>query len=623
MLDNIKSPSDIKGFSIEKLETLCKEIRREIIDVSIQNGGHLGASLGAVELIIALHKVFDAPNDKIIFDVGHQAYAHKLITGRYAQFKTLRTYKGLSGFTNRYESRFDHFTAGHAGPSISIALGIQEALKQKKKDNHVIAVIGDGSFSSGISFEGLNNAGMMKNRLMIVLNDNKMSISENVGAISKWLSRAITGSGYKWLKESIKSFLSSKGRAGEPFLEIGHKLSERFRILFTPGILFEGMGFEYVGPVDGHNLEELIETFNTNKNNNRPVLIHIMTKKGKGYLPSEENPEKYHGISPKKNSTTTHVTWTDIFSQTLVKMAKDYKDIIAITAAMPNGTGLDKFYKYYPDRFYDVGIAEQHAVAFAAGMANEGLKPYVAIYSTFLQRSIDQIFHEVSLQNLNVTFIIDRAGFVGEDGATHHGVFDIPLLRVFPNMVIASPKDALELQQMVYTSYHYKKGPFAIRFPRGKAPNVPENIAFKEIPIGNWDILFESKKIELGNDNRKIILLLNGWIASFGKEIGEKLEFEGINSTIINSRFIKPLDGVLLNRLINKDVKIITVEESALAGGFGSAVLEWLSINKKIVSLYPIALQDEYVEHGTQSELRKKVGLEINSIIQKIKSILS
>ncbi len=613
MLKEIKSPENIKKLSYEELKDLAKEIRELIIKTIKINGGHLGSSLGAVEIILAVHKVFNAPEDKIIFDVGHQAYAHKIITGRYEKFNTIRKKGGLSGFTNRFESEYDHFTAGHAGPSISTALGISEANKLQEKSNKVIAIIGDGSMSSGISFEGLNNAGANKNDIIIILNENKMSIAKNVGALSKWLSNAVTGSKYHSIRKTVKEFLLDKGIIGDSLLSLAHRFADGTKAIFTPGILFEGLGFQYIGPIDGHDIEKLSEVLNDIKELNEPVLLHVLTQKGKGYKPSEDDPSKYHGISPKTNKKSKP-KWTNIFSETLVELAKEHEDIVAITAAMPNGTGLDHFYRYFPKRFYDVGIAEQHAVAFAAGLANEGIKPFVAIYSTFIQRAYDQIFHDVILQKLNVVFILDRAGLVGEDGATHHGVYDLSFMRVFPDIVIMTPKDGNELRNMLYTAYHYKNGPIVIRFPRGEAILNKEFEKFKEISIGSF-----TKEISFGRD---YLILSSGWLNKLSIEVATEFNHKKIRGEVINVRFIKPLDEKMLHKLFKKHKKIITIEENSIVGGMGSAILEWANDNGYKKNILRIAVEDNFIEHATQSQLRVMVGLEKKSIIKKIKKHL-
>ncbi len=616
MLKNIKSPGDLNELSVKDLNKLSREIRDVIIKVIKNNGGHLGSSLGAVELIVALHKVFNCPDDKIIFDVGHQAYAHKLLTGRFKNFDTIRVKDGLSGFTNKFESVYDSFTAGHAGPSISTALGLKEALKLKGIDNKVIAVIGDGSMTSGISLEGLNNAGSSKNDLIIVLNENQMSISENVGALSKWLSNAITGPTYHSFRKSIKEFLSSKGKIGEKLLDLAHKIADGTYAAITPGVLFDGMGFQYVGPIDGHNIEELIGNLEVIKDLNEPVLLHVITQKGKGYSPSEDDPRKYHGISSIESKKTKGVSWTSVISDSMIELAKKYDDVVAITAAMPDGTGLSKFYKYFPNRFYDVGIAEQHAVAFSAGLSEGGMRPFVAIYSTFLQRAYDQIFHEVVLQNQPVVFLIDRAGLVGEDGATHHGVFDLSYLRIFPNLVIMVPKDGRELADMLYTSYHYKDAPVAIRYPRGNLPYLTPKRKCRKIKTGSF-----TEEIYYGDD---YLILATSWLNSEAEKVMEKLKNDNIaTGKLVNVRFIKPLDNKLLKREFKKYKKVITLEENTIIGGMGSAILEWANDNGFKNDILRLAIPDEFIEHGTQKELRKLVKLEEGEIYRQIKGFLS
>ncbi len=543
ILQTINSSEDVHKLSIIELEQLAADIRDEIVKTVSKTGGHLAPSLGVVELTLALHHVFNMPSDKLIWDVGHQAYAHKLITGRKDQFHTLRQYKGISGFPKRSESPYDAFDTGHSSTSISAALGIAIAKHLKKCKNRVIAVIGDGSMTGGMSFEALNQAGHLDKDLIVILNDNEMSISPNVGALSSFLSRKMTSKQVVRAKEELKHLLKSFSNIGENILQVLKKSEESFKGFFTPGMLFEALKFEYIGPIQGHKIENLIETFkNVRDFSHGPVLIHVITKKGKGYPPAEKNPGDYHGLGPFDIVTGTPlpaakapISYTRCFGDTLVHLAETEPKVVAITAAMPAGTGLMRFARRFPSRFFDVGIAEQHAVTFAAGLATEGILPVVAIYSTFLQRGVDQIIHDVCLQNLPVTFAIDRAGVVGDDGPTHHGVFDLSFLRFVPNLVIMAPKDENELQHMLHTAVLHK-GPAAIRYPRGQGEGVELSDKLSEIPIGKGELLRE------GND---ILLLPVGNRVYPALEAAMGLEKVGIDAAVINPRFVKPLDSDL------------------------------------------------------------------------------
>ncbi|HDI78038.1 MAG TPA: 1-deoxy-D-xylulose-5-phosphate synthase, partial [Desulfobacteraceae bacterium] len=502
ILNNIEDPKDIKRLSIEELEILAKEIRDKIVKTVSKNGGHLAPNLGAVELTLALHYVFDAPRDKIIWDVGHQSYAHKLITGRRTRFHTLRTYKGISGFPKRSESPYDTFDTGHSSTSISVGLGISSAKSLKGEKAHVVAVIGDGAMTAGMAFEALNQTGHMEKDLIVVLNDNAMSIAPNVGSFSSFISRKMTGKRFVYLRKELRNFLKSIPGVGENIINLIRKSEDSLITFFTPGMLFEAFKFKYVGPINGHRLELLIETFNNVKHLEGPVLVHVTTQKGKGYGPAEENPTLFHGIGPFDIKTGRPIkkrdsppSYTEIFGKTLVELAEQDKRIVAITAAMPEGAGLHLFRDRFPERFFDVGIAEQHAVTFAAGLATEGLRPVVAIYSTFLQRAYDQIIHDVCLSNLPVVFCLDRSGLVGEDGPTHHGQFDLTYFRNLPRMVVMAPKDEDELRHMLYTALRYKGGPIAIRYPRGEAVGVEMASEFRELPIGKGEILTQGKDL--------------------------------------------------------------------------------------------------------------------------------
>jgi 1-deoxy-D-xylulose-5-phosphate synthase len=620
-LKTIRSPEDIKGLRPKELCELAFEIRKKIVETVSETGGHLAPSLGVVELTIAIHYVFNAPEDRIIWDVGHQAYAHKLLTGRTEQFHTLRQFRGISGFPKRSESPYDSLDTGHSSTSISAGLGMTTALGLRGGSHKVIAVIGDGSMTAGLAFEALNNAGHLRKDIIVILNDNEMSISPNVGALSSFLSRKLTGKLMSRLKMETESFLKRSG-TGEQIWALLKKSEDSLKSLFTPGMLFEAMQFEYIGPLPGHNLDILIETLQNVSKIPGPILVHVLTKKGKGYLPAEKHPEDFHGVGPFEISTgkpktskkTEPPTYTSIFSQTLIKLASEDKRIVAITAAMPSGTGLNAFAREFPDRFFDVGIAEQHAVTFAAGLAIEGMRPVVAIYSTFLQRAYDQIIHDVCLTAQPVVFAIDRGGLVGDDGPTHHGAFDISFLRAIPNLVIMSPKDENELQHMLFTAFK-QNGPVAIRYPRGEGAGVSMDWGLKEIPIGSWEIL---------SDGADVGILAVGHHVKTALLAAEKLASNGINATVVNARFVKPLDKELLIRVLaHTNSRLVTVEENALMGGFGSAVLEELGdlgrLPQKVVRL---GLPDRFVEQGTQTILREMLGLDAETVVKKVISLV-
>jgi len=612
VLDRVNTPEDVKKLSEEELKELAEELRQFIVSVVEKTGGHLASSLGVVELTIALLRVFSPPKDEIVWDVGHQSYPYKILTGRKEKFHTLRQLGGIAGFPSIKESPYDAFGTGHSSTSISAALGIKVAKRLKGEEGHVIAVIGDGALTAGEAYEGLNNAGQLKEDLIVILNDNEMSISKNIGAISNYLTKLTTGENLRKAKERLEQV--TKKIFGETVYK-GLKRVEDLVVkgLFPPGMLFEELGFRYIGPIDGHDIPTLITTLQNVSKMKGPTLVHVLTKKGKGYKPAEERPDKYHGISPKKKKTEEKEipTYTEVFSKTLIEIAERDERVIGITAAMPSGTGLDKFKEKFPERYFDVGIAEQHAVTFAAGLAKKGLKPVVAIYSTFLQRAYDQIIHDVALQELPVVFAIDRAGLVGEDGATHHGLFDLSYLRVVPNMVVAVPKDEEELRHLLYTAI--KSGrPFAVRYPRGKGYGVPIREPLKEIPIGSWEVLKEGKDA---------VILATGWPVYQALEAAKRLEQEGISVSVVNARFVKPIDEELLRRLAQKFPIIFTVEENTVKGGFGSAVDEFLSpwYRGKVINL---GIPDKFVEHGKQGELRKIVGLSEEELYRKFKEYL-
>ena len=623
LLDKINSPVDLKKLKRSELPDLAKEIRKTIVDVVSISGGHLASSLAAVELSIALHYVFDTPADKILWDVGHKPYAHKLLTGRRDQFPTLRRHGGLSGFTKRSESPYDTFTTGHSSTSISAGLGIACAKRLKKDSSKVVAVIGDGSLTAGLAYEGLNQTGDTHNDkdMIVILNDNEMSISHNVGALSSLLSRTFSASKLQMLRKEFGEFLKSLPRIGENMYQLAKRGEESFKTFVTPGMLFEAFNFEYFGPIDGHNLDHLINILSNIKTMDEPVLLHVITKKGKGYPQAEQNPVYFHGVSSFDVDTgicrkkiTNVPSYTEVFGQTMVELAKTNDKIIAVTAAMPEGTGLIPFSKAYPDRFFDVGIAEQHGVTFAAGMATEGFRPVVAVYSTFLQRAYDQIIHDVCIENLPVVFALDRGGIVGEDGPTHHGLFDISFLRTIPNMVVMAPKDENELRHMLATAMAHD-GPISIRYPRGRGTGAELDNALTPIPLGKGEILSHGEDL--------LIIAVGSTVSEAICAAALLAQNHGIRAAVVNARFIKPLDTELIIPLARNIHRIITVEENTVQGGFGSAVLELLNdheINDTIVKR--IGINDHFVEHGPQDTLRCKYKVDASAIIDTALSMI-
>lgn len=621
LLDKIITPQDLKKIPRSDLPALAAELRKRIIQVVSKNGGHLASSLGAVELTIALHYVFDTPKDKIVWDVGHQTYAHKLLTGRKDRFHTLRQHNGIAGFTRRSESPYDTFSAGHSSTSISAGLGISCAKRLKNDSSKVIAVIGDGSLTAGMAYEALNQAGDIHKDLIVVLNDNEMSINHNVGALSSFLSRKFSAKMLQDLRREFGDFLKSLPMIGDDVYQFAKRTEESFKTFITPGMLFEAFNFEYFGPINGHKLDHLIDILNNIQMLNEPVLLHISTVKGKGYQPAEENPIHFHGVGcfeiesgVSNGRKPAAPSYTDVFGKALVKLAETNKKIVAITAAMPEGTGLVPFSKTFPDRFFDVGIAEQHAVTFSAGLATEGFKPVVAIYSTFLQRAYDQILHDVCLDALPVVFAIDRGGIVGEDGSTHHGLFDLSYLRILPNMVVMAPKDENELCAMLATAVSHT-GPVALRYPRGTGWGVPMNAECPLLPIGKAEVLKE------GGD---VLILAVGRPVGEALLAHEMLSREGISATLVNARFIKPLDTELICSLAATVPRIVTVEENVLHGGFGSAVLECLSDGGVTgFRLSRLGIPDTFVEHGAQSILRSKYGIDAAAIADACRRVLA
>ena len=620
LLNKIDSPEDIKKLNFDALKELAEEIREYMIEVISKNGGHLAPNLGVVELTLALHKVFNCPKDKIIWDVGHQSYIHKIITGRREAFKTLRQYNGLSGFPKIQESEYDAFGTGHSSTSISAALGMAIARDLKGENNEVIAVIGDGSMTGGMAYEALNNAGDLQKKLIIVLNDNEMSIAKNVGAMSDYLYQLRTARTYNRIKKDLEGWLKQKNY-GENIINIVRRVKGSVKYLLVPGSVFEHLGFKYYGPVDGHNLEHLVEVLETAKQTPGPVIIHVITKKGKGYAPAEESPNKFHGTGPfdiktgkKIANPNAPVSYTEVFGKTLVQIAKDNKKIVAITAAMPDGTGLNYFADAYPDRFFDVGIAEQHAVTAAAGMAAAGLRPVVAVYSTFLQRAYDSVLHDIAMQNLPVVLGLDRAGLVGDDGYTHHGVFDYAYLRLIPQMTIMAPKDENELRHMLATALDFN-GPIALRYPRGSGLGVDITEPLHTLPIG------KAEKLSEGSD---VCLWAVGSMVDEAVKAAAALKEKGISAGVVNMRFVKPLDSGLLVKTAMQCKNIVTLEEGTIEGGAGSAVLEVLNENGLLenVRVLNLGIPDKYIPHGDKKLLMRDIGLDHDSIVTRIADFL-
>lgn len=624
LLEQIHTPMELKTLDRKQLSELAVEIRHRIVDVVSKTGGHLASSLGAVELAIALHYVFDTPQDKIIWDVGHQAYAHKLLTGRADRFDTLRQHGGLAGFTKRSESPYDTFTTGHSSTSISAALGIASANRLNQRNAKVVAVIGDGSMTAGLAYEAMNQAGarigVQPKDLIVILNDNDMSIAPNVGAISSVLSRTFSGQHLQTWRKEFGDFLKSLPRIGDNIYQWAKRSEESFKTFMTPGMLFEAFNFDYFGPINGHKLNHLISILENVKRIRDPVWLHVITTKGKGYPQAEANPVYFHGVGCfdiKTGSSTaaacTRPSYTDIFGQYMIELAEKNKNIVAVTAAMPEGTGLSEFAKRFPDRFFDVGIAEQHGVTFAAGLASEGLHPVVAIYSTFLQRAYDQIVHDVCIEKLPVIFALDRGGLVGEDGPTHHGQFDLSYLRSLPNLIVMAPKDENELRRMLLTALAHD-GPAAVRYPRGLGVGVAIDPEPTTIPIGQVEILTQ------GDD---LLILAIGSMVMEAVKAQERLHREGIQATVVNCRFVKPLDVDQLVRLARSFSRIITVEENTLHGGFGSAILEILGDQGALPKVIKrIGIPDQFVEHGALPVLRAKYGLDAAGIVAAVQELM-
>ncbi len=622
LLESINSPDDLRKLKKKQLKQLAKEIREFMLDTVSKCGGHLAPSLGAVELAIALHYCYNTPEDKLIWDVGHQAYPHKIITGRRESFHTLRQFGGISGFPRVSESEYDAASTGHASTSISLGLGIAKARDLKKEEFNVVAIIGDGAISGGLAFEGLNNLGTQSTNMTVILNDNEMSISRNVGALSRYLTRIITDKRYNKLKSDVWELLGTLSDVGKKIRDLVHNVDDAVKHLLTPGKFFEDIGIRYIGPVDGHNINDLIDVFNFAKHSEAgPMLIHVLTKKGKGYSFAENDATKYHGIGKFSKITgdvasgsSSIPSYSDVFGKALVEIAEKQEDVVAITAAMPDGTGLKYFLDKLPDRFFDVGIAEGHAVTFAAGLALHGLKPVVAIYSTFLQRAYDHVIQDVALDKLNVVFCLDRAGIVGNDGPTHHGTFDISYLRTIPGATIMAPRNESELRNMLFTAVNHIDGPVFIRYPRGKGPGIGINDPMKKIP------LFQPETVIKG---KQCAILSLGDYCHIAEKACDILAKNGVKPTLINARFAKPLDNKFYKKLFSKHPYIITLESNTLAGGFGSAILECISQLGQENKVLNLGYPDEFIPHGSTEKLLENLKLTPEAIAEKIQAILA
>ena len=619
ILDTLTSTDQIRSLDYRQLKQLAGELREDIISTVSQNGGHLASSLGVVELTIALHRVYDTPKDKLVWDVGHQAYAHKLLTGRREQFSTLRQLDGISGFPKRCESDFDCFDVGHSSTSISAALGMAAARDASGGDERIVAIIGDGSLTAGLAFEGLNHSGHLKKNMVVILNDNEMSISPNVGAVSSFLSRKLSSALFVRFKRETENFLSNVPGIGKDLLQFAQRVEESVKGFMTPGMLFEGFGFDYYGPIDGHNLEDLVETLENVSKLKGPVLVHVATRKGRGYPPAESKPSLFHGVGPFDRETGKvleskggEASYTGIFGSTLVELAEKDERIVAVTAAMKAGTGLKAFAERFPERFFDVGIAEQHAVTFAAGMACRDLRPVVTIYSTFLQRAYDNVLHDVCLQNLPVIFALDRGGLVGADGPTHHGVFDLSFLRHIPNLTLAVPRDENQLRRLLLTATRHN-GPFALRYPRGNAEGLVLDEQLEELPIG------KGEKLRDGKDG---VLLGVGVGLQVALRVAERLSAEGVELAVIDARYVKPLDETLLLAELTNDKPLVTFEENVLQGGFGSAILEFCSDHGLSQRHLRLGIPDRFIEQGSQGQLRKLLAIDVDGACEQVRTFL-
>ena len=618
VLSKVDYPSDIRQLSLPQLKQLCSDIREYMVDTISEIGGHFGGGLGTVELTVAIHKVFNTPHDLVVWDTGHQAYPHKIITGRKEALNRIRKFGGISGFLKRSESEYDSFGAGHASTSLSAALGMAVARDIRKEDRHVVAVIGDGAMTGGMAYEAMNNSGILKSNLIVVLNDNNMSIAPNVWQISNYFTEMISHPDYNKFKGQIWDLTGKLDQFGDRVRRMAVRLEQGIKAVFTPGMLFEALGFRYFGPINGHNLHQVIKIFEQVKELKGPILVHALTQKGKGYKPAENHSQRLHASTPfdkltgkayKKDGTPP--AYTKIFGNALVEIIEKNPKVVGITAAMPDGTGLDILKEKIPQNFYDVGIAEQHAVTFSAGLATQGIIPVVAVYSTFLQRAFDQIIHDVALQKLHVVFVLDRAGLVGADGPTHHGTFDLAYLRLIPGMVIMSPKDEAELRNMVYTAVEHCEGPVAVRYPRGSSLGVKLEDGFSQIEIG------KSEKLTDGDD---IAILAVGSMVEYALKASEILKADGTSCEIINMRFIKPLDTNRLDEIAAKHDRIVTLEENNLPGGFGSAVIEYFNDKNYKNDILRLGIPDKFIDHGTQKELHKQIEIDPEGIADRITS---
>ena len=611
-LNNIKSPEDLKSYPKEDLVIICDELREYIISTISEIGGHLAPTLGTIELTTALHYVYDTPKDKLIWDVGHQAYAHKVLTGRLDSFHTIRKYKGLSGFLKRTESEYDVFGAGHASTSISAGLGIACARDLNNEDFKVVSIIGDGALTGGLAFEALNNAGHLKKQLLVIVNDNDMSISPNVGAFRNYLVKIATNKSYNYIRDQLGRLITRLPKSFRFIEALLKKIESSAKNFFFPTTIFEDLGFRYFGPIDGHNIHELVNTLNNIKDLNTPVVLHTITKKGKGLDCAEEDPVKYHGVKEKKEApiekTEEAPIFQNVFGEVSCSLAQNNKDIVAITAAMREGTGLVNFAKEFPDKYFDVGIAEAHAVTFAGGLAVNGKTPIVAIYSTFLQRAYDQIIHDIALQKLPVVFCLDRSGLVGEDGATHHGVLDIAYMKCIQGMIVTAPKDGNELKNLLFTATSYSNGPFSIRYPKESSINF-DNTNSNIIKIGSWEVMTTGKDV---------LILAVGSMVKRSLDIVQRLKEKNIETEVINCRFIKPMDLEYLNNNFSRFSKIVTIEEGVLDGGFGESITAWSSSKILKNDILNIGLPNDFVDHGPRNVLLEEVGLDSQSLYIKI-----
>lgn len=617
LLSRVESPADLKALTLPELKTLCEEIREYIVEVVSRTGGHLAPSLGVVELTVALHYLFDSPRDKTIWDVGHQGYVHKVLTGRRDRLPTIRQYRGLSGFLRLSESPHDHFGAGHASTAISAALGMATRRDLMGEDYHVVAVVGDGAMTGGIAYEALNNAGTSGRRLLVILNDNSMSISPNVGALSHYLTGIATQPVLQKARHEMYHLLEKLPK-GDLAAELGKRMERSLRNVIVPGGLFNALGFHYFGPVDGHDLETLLKVMGRVKEMEGPALLHVVTKKGRGYSYAEEDPNTYHGVSPfdiasgksAPSSTRRPPSYTAVFSDAVTEIAEADPRVVAVTAAMSDGTGLVKFQKRFPERFFDVGIAEAHGITFAAGLALHGMRPVAAIYSTFLQRAFDQIVHDVGIQKIPVVFCLDRAGFCGPDGPTHHGLFDLSYLRMVPNFVVAAPKDGVELRNLLYTAVQQTDNPFAIRYPKEDCPADPTGAPLRAIPVGTWEVLEEGEEV---------CFLAVGTMSATAATAASLLREQGVSAGVVNCRFIKPMDDAVLRDAASRYRLLVTLEENVLGGGFGSGVYERLSaLGVALPRMLHLGIPDRFVEHGSREDLFRNLELAPDQIAERV-----